>query len=272
MTADSDRVGVTLPGETLPPGTSKSSTPRPTTDGHLLGGRVSYIQLATGFRSGIEPVLLAAAIAARTGERVVEGGTGAGAALLCLAARVPGVQGLGVEREPALAALAERNAQANGATGLAFLAADVTALPERGRFDHAMANPPYHPPHGTASPEPEREQAKRAGQGLLAAWVRALSVPLRHRGTLTLILPASSLPECLTVLAAAYCPADSVLPLWPKTARPAKLVLVRGIKGGRSPLRLLPGLVLHRADGGYTAEADAILRDGAALGFDKPVP
>jgi hypothetical protein len=28
---------------------------------------------------------------------------------------------------------------------------------------------------------------------------------------------------------------------------------------------VLPGLVLHEADGGWTAEAGAVLRDGAAL-------
>ena len=84
------------------------------TDGHLLDGRVRYVQPRHGFRSGIEPVLLAAAVPARAGDRVLEGGSGAGAALLCLAARVPGVRGLGIEQDPALVTLAKRNAAANG--------------------------------------------------------------------------------------------------------------------------------------------------------------
>ena len=46
------------------------------THGHLLDGRVRYAQPAKGFRSGIEPVLLAASIPARAGQRVLEGGTG----------------------------------------------------------------------------------------------------------------------------------------------------------------------------------------------------
>jgi tRNA1(Val) A37 N6-methylase TrmN6 len=237
------------------------------TQDHLLGGRVSYRQPAAGFRAGIEPVLLAAAIPACAGERVLEGGSGAGAALLCLSARVPGILGLGVERDPGLASLATGNAKANGAAGLTFLAADLTTLPAPGpgTFDHAFANPPYHRPEGTASPVPGRAQAKRAEPELLATWARALAEPLRHRGTLTFILPAGSLPECLLAMAEAGCAASAVLPLWPKPGRPAKLVLVRGVKGGRAPLRLLPGLVLHEADGGYTREADAILRDAAPL-------
>ncbi len=242
--------------------------PPPATDGYLLGGRVRYTQPRDGFRSGIEPVLLAAAIPARTGERVLEGGSGAGAALLCLTARVPGVQGFGVERDPGLVHLAMRNAEANGAAGLTFLAADLVApgvVEAAGTFDHALANPPYHAPEGTASPLPARASAKRREPGLLAAWARALAAPLRHRGTMTFILRAASLPECLAAMADAGCAASAVLPLWPKLDRPAKLVLVRGVKGGRSPLRLLPGLVLHEADGRYTPPAEAVLRDAGNL-------
>lgn len=235
------------------------------TRGHLLGGRVRYTQPAHGFRSGIEPVLLAAAVPARPGERVLEAGSGAGAALLCLAARIPGASGLGVERDPALAALAAENATANGAVRIGFLAAalEVAALPAA--FDHAMANPPYHPAGGTASPDRAREDAKRGSSDLLATWTLVLGRALRRRGTLTFILSAALLPDCLRAMHAARCPAVRILPLWPKAGRPAKLVLVAGRKCSNAPLRLLPGMVLHQPDGRFTAEADAILRDGAAV-------
>lgn len=234
-------------------------------DGHLLGGRVRYAQPVEGFRSGIEPVLLAAAVPAKAGERVLEGGSGAGAALLCLAARVPRLTGVGVERDAALAELANANAAANGFDGLAFLAADLAAAAPLGSFDHAMANPPYHPPGGSASPDPSRDSAKRAEAGLLAVWVDRLACRLRRHGTLVLVLPAARLPECLTALQAAHCAAAAVQPLWPKAGRPAKLVLVQGRRFGRAPLRLLPGLVLHQANGVFTPQAEAILRGGAAL-------
>lgn len=234
--------------------------------GHLLNGRVRYAQPRDGFRSGIEPVLLAAAVPARPGERILDGGSGAGAALLCLAARVPGLLGLGVERDPALVALATRNADANGMAGLAFAVADLPALPgDPGTFDHACANPPYHPAGSPPSPLASREAAKRGGPGLLRAWAAALAGPLRHGGTLTLILPAASLSEALDAMAGAGCRANALLPLWPKRGRPARLILLRGVKGGRAPLRLLAGLVLHADAGTFTPEADAVLREGAAL-------
>ncbi len=61
--------------------------------------------------------------------------------------------------------------------------------------------------------------------------------------------------------------AVAIFPLWPKEGIEAKRILVSAIKGRRTLPRLLPGLVLHRADGGYTAQAQAILRDAAPLDF-----
>ncbi len=233
---------------------------------HLLGGRVVHAQPAQGHRTGVEPVLLAAFVPAQPGERVLEGGSGAGAGLLCLRARVA-VTGLGVEIDPALAALATANAASNGFNGLSFVAADLTEGVE-GVFDHAMANPPWHAP-GTESPDQAKERAKRAGEGVLAAWARALARPLRHRGTLTWVIAADHVPPALAAFTAAGCGSLTLLPLWPRAGRPAKLVLIQGVKGGRGPFRLLPGLVLHGPDG-YTAEAKAILRDGAAITEGPP--
>ncbi|MEJ0019474.1 MAG: methyltransferase [Acetobacteraceae bacterium] len=239
--------------------------PADVTQGHLLGGRVRFAQPRSGFRSGIEPVLLAAAIPAREGCRVLEGGSGAGAALLCLAARVAGVRGLGIEQDPGLVALARQNAAANDWPDLEFVAADVTAPAAPSGFDHACANPPYHAGGGTPSPDAARRVAKRAAGGMLEAWVASLARPLRPRGTLTFVLPTARAPEAMAAFAAAGCAATALLPLWPRAGEPAKLMLLRGIKGSRAGLRLLPGLVLHHADGSFTDAADAVLRGGDSL-------
>lgn len=240
-----------------------------TTEGSLLGGRLRYAQPAAGFRSGIEPVLLAAVIPARPGERVLEAGSGAGAALLCLAARVPGIAGLGVEIDPALAALANINARANGLSSVEFVAGDITSETHFGQFDHACANPPYHPPSGTPSPLPKRASAKIAQPGLLPAWIAALAGALRPRGTLSLVLPVIMVPACLEALAAAGCGSPYLLPLWPRAGRAAKLALLQAARGGRGPFRLLPGLVLHD-DTGFTPDADEVLRHASGLNVRTP--
>jgi tRNA1(Val) A37 N6-methylase TrmN6 len=237
------------------------------TSGTLLGGRVRHDQPRAGHRTGIEPVLLAATVPARAGERVLEGGAGVGTALLCLAWRVPEMVGVGVERDAGLVAIARANAAANSFPRLSFAVGGLGEVPVAGPFDHALCNPPWHPADGTASPDAGREAAKRGTAELLVAWARALATPLRARGTLTMVLAAAALPECLAALAAAGCGSPAVFPLWPKAERPAKLALVRAVKDGRGGCRLLAGLVLHRPDGRYTDAAEAILRDGAALEF-----
>ncbi len=231
----------------------------------LLGGRVKYAQLEHGHRTGIEPVLLAACVPARPGELVLEAGTGAGAGLLCLAARVDGVRGVGVEREAELAALARANFAANRFDGLEAVQADLAVWRAEAVFDHGFANPPWHDPAGTASADGLRDGAKRRAPGLLGQWILCLARALRHRGTLSLALPAGVVPEALAGLAAAGCGSAAVFPLWARAGAPAKLVLLRGVRGGRGAFRLLPGLVLHRADGGFTEAADAVLRGAAAL-------
>jgi tRNA1(Val) A37 N6-methylase TrmN6 len=226
---------------------------------------VHYAQPRQGFRSGIEPVLLAASVPARPGESVLEGGAGAGATLLCLAARVSGLRAVGVEQDRGLVSLARQNAAANPWPGLSFIAADMAALPETGAFDHGCANPPYHAPASPPSPDAAREAAKRGPAGVLRLWADALARRLRPRGTLTFILPAAMIPACAEAFASAGCPATAMLPLWPKAGRAAKLVLLRGVRDGKAPFRVLPGLVLHDAEGSFTPAAEAVLRHGAAL-------
>jgi len=236
-----------------------------TTDGYLLGGRIRYRQPAAGHRTGIEPVLLAAAVPAQAGELVLEGGTGAGAGLLCLGARVPGLRGTGVEIDPGTVALARHNLADNGLADWRVLEGDVTALVLPGDVDHAFANPPWYDPAGTPSPDMRRRLARQVYGAGLPGWARALVGAVRVGGTVTLILPERQGPEALRALDAAGCGEGTLVPLWPKHGRPARIVLVQGRRGSRRPGRITRGLALHEEHGAYTPEAEAILRLGAPL-------
>ena len=123
-----------------------------TTEDHLLGGRVRLRQPVAGqLRAGLDAVLLAAALPARPGQRVLEAGCGSGAAMLCLAARVPGLALLAVERDAGMAALAAENAALNGQAAEVVTGdvADLALARRLGPWDHAMANPPYWPARST---------------------------------------------------------------------------------------------------------------------------
>ncbi|MCB8876207.1 tRNA1(Val) (adenine(37)-N6)-methyltransferase [Acidisoma silvae] len=241
----------------------------PATQGFLLGGRVRYAQPKDGYRTGIEPVFLAASVPARPGERVLEAGTGAGAGLLCLAHRVGGLHGTGLEIEPAMARLAAENFAANACRDLTVVCADVAASPlprllGAEPFDHILSNPPWHDASGTHPADMLRERAKMAEDGLLDRWIGRLAPRLKPRGSMTLILPARAVPEAMTALGAGGCGSLVLFPLWPRAGREAKMLLIQAIKGGRAECRMLPGLTLH--DGpAFTLAAHAVLREGAAI-------
>jgi tRNA1Val (adenine37-N6)-methyltransferase len=237
------------------------------TEDHLLDGRIRYWQSARGHRSGIEPVLLAATVPARSGQSVLEAGTGAGAALLCLAHRVPGILGTGIEIDPGLAGIAASNFRRNGFTGLNMVCGNILRPPfaRQNQFDHVLANPPWHAAAGTPSPDTARALAHRASATLLGDWIAALAKALRPRGTISLILPAASLGDALSSLVAARCGAHHVLPLWPRQGRAAKLCLIQSRKCAHGRDVILPGLILHGGAGPYTFEAETILRHGGGL-------
>lgn len=223
-----------------------------------------YAQPVAGFRTGIEPVLLAACVPAAAGDIVVEAGTGAGAGLLCLMARVPGIAGWGIERDAAMATLARQNFIAND-FGAVIETADITSWRSERPYGHAFANPPWHI-GGTPSAEPGREAAKQARPGLLHDWAASLARGLVRRGTLSLIVPAAAAAEAIDALGAAHCREVTLIPLWPHAGEPAKLLILRGVREGRGGTTIHPGLVLHTAQGGYTPDAERILRGGGSCG------
>ena len=237
----------------------------------LMGGRVRLRQPRRGYRAGLDAALLAAAVEAAPGERVLEAGCGPGAALLQAAARAPGAAFTGVEREPAALALSLENIALNGVAERVWaIAGDVDAgfrslgLPP---FDAAFSNPPFFDdPGALRAPAPERAAAWMADGGL-ASWTAFLLKSVREGGRITLIHRADRLPDLLSLLGAT-AGSFRVRPVHPFADAPAKRVLVRAIKTGRAPLVLLPPLVLQdRTTGTWLPGTDAILR-GAPLTWD----
>lgn len=242
-----------------------------TTEDRILGGRVLLLQPRLGYRGGVDAALLAAACDARDEARVLDVGCGPGAALLAAAARRPQALFVGLERDPAAAALARENTVLNGLEArVTVLEGDVaTPFARLGlpAFDAAMANPPFFDdPRALRAPALATRGAWMADDGL-GAWAAFLLKAVRERGAITLIHRADRLADILALLSP-KAGSFQVRPIHPFADAPAKRVLVRAVKTGKAPLVLLPPLVLHpRAGAKHTDEAEAILRGEADLGW-----
>ncbi len=245
-----------------------------TTTDEFLGGRLSLRQPAKGFRTGLDGVLLAASCRAVAGETVVDCGAATGAVGLCVARRIDGVRVTLLEREPTLAGLARQNAAANALEDrVEVIAADLllplsqSGIADRaGKFDHALANPPYHPAgRGTPSGRHLRDQANVMPPGSLDKWLRFMAAMTVPGGTATVIHLASELRPLLDAFGDRFG-ALRVLPILPRAQSAASRILVSGVKGSRADLKLLAPLVLHGSSGSaFRPEIEAILRSGAPL-------
>lgn len=239
------------------------------TDDAILSGRLRLFQPKRGHRFGHDAILLAAAVPAKSGERVAEFGAGVGAASLALVSRVPGIDATLFEINPALCALAQDNIVRNGFADRARAVTRDIASHAEGRFDRVFMNPPFNDPRHQPSPDPDRRRAHAGPSDLLRRWVGSAHPLLRDHGTVTLIWRAEGLAEIISALADGFG-AVSILPVYPAPGRPAIRLIATAEKGSGAPLRVLPPLLLNDQDMRPTREAEAILRQGAALPTADP--
>ena len=244
------------------------------TEDAFLGGRLRLLQPVQGYRAGVDPVLLAASVPAKSGQRVLDLGCGVGTALFCLGCRVPGLSLTGIELQPIYADCARRNALSNNIEAK-VVQADLSKLPpeiRQMRYHHVLANPPYFlRENGTPASDASREVAL-GEQTSLAVWVQTAAKRLEPGGHATFIQRADRLEQLLTFMGK-HLGSLQILPFAPRVARDSHLVLVRGRKGGRAPLRLHAPIILHRgrahvrdADD-YSDKISAVLRLAQGLHF-----
>jgi tRNA1(Val) A37 N6-methylase TrmN6 len=243
----------------------------------LLAGRVRLRQPRRGHRIGTDAVLLAATVSARDGDVVYDLGAGAGGVGLIVAARSLASL-VFVERDPALAELCRQNLALNGLAERArVVEADILA-PARERrqaglspasADVVVTNPPFlEEMRSRRSPVEGRAAAHHIAEGGLEGWIRTCADLLNTKGRLFLIHRADRLGDCLAHLGPAFG-AIAVRNVHPRADEPAIRVLLGATKGSRQPMRLLPALVLHDAEGRFTPEAEAIHSGEGLLADNK---
>jgi tRNA1(Val) A37 N6-methylase TrmN6 len=220
------------------------------TEDAFLGGQLRLRQPRSGHRAGHDAMLLAAATPARPSDRVVEFGAGVGAAGLAVARRVAGVKLVLAEIDADLAALARENAAANAIAAEAVVldvASAAAAFAAVGlgpdSVDVVLMNPPFND-SARHRASPDKALAHVATASTLESWVHAARRILKSGGVLSLIWRADGLAEVLAALDRGFG-SLVILPVHGEAGKPAIRVLVRAVKGGKSPTQILAGLMLN---------------------------
>jgi tRNA1(Val) A37 N6-methylase TrmN6 len=119
------------------------------------------------------------------------------------------------------------------------------------------------------SPDARRRLAHASEPGLLVRWVASAAFLLKPGGVLTLIWRAEGLSEVLAALGRGFG-SLTILPVHGDGGKPAIRVLVRALKGGQAPTRIMAGLLLNDEPGLPNKEVAKMLAGDGALPLTVP--
>ena len=225
----------------------------------LQTGGLRLIQKPGTFCFGTDSVLLADFAAPRRGERAADLGCGNGAIALLMAGHRPDVAVEAVELQPEMADMARRSVRLNALEDrIRVHEADCREAASRighGSCRLVVTNPPYTARGaGLVSPERARAVARSDSACTLGEWIAACGRVLQNGGRLCCVFPAPRLLELWDAMRAAGIEPKRVRFVVAHADSAPKLVLAEGLRGGRPGLHVLPMLITHDAQGGFTQE------------------
>ena len=231
----------------------------------LYSENIKLIQVRSGYRFGLDPVLLADFVTLSGEELVLDLGTGCGVLPLLLARRSAGLRVVGWERQPQMVDRARRSVELSlMAERVSIVGTDLREyrdLVAAGSFGLVVSNPPFRAMDtGRIAPGDERAAARHELAGGLNDFLAAASWALKYGGRFAIVYLAERLSELLVAMSAVGIEPKRLRVVHPRRGAPARLVLVEGLKGGKPGLDIEPPLYIYRQGDGSRDYTDELLR------------
>ncbi len=229
----------------------------------LMCGGLRILQDPKQFCFGIDAVLLSGYVPPESGGRLLDLGTGSGILPLLLSAKTECSELIGLEIQSACAELAAESVAMNGLSDrISIVKGDIReadAIFAPASFDIVTANPPYIA-RGAGKCDPSDPRAI-ARHELLCSFrdvARAASVLLKKGGHFYLVHRPDRLAEILGTLTEVKLTPARLRMVHPFADRPANMLLLDCVRGGRSALKAEPPLIVYESRGVYTREVRRI--------------
>ncbi len=224
------------------------------TNDTLFDGRLSIKQAKSGYRFSMDAVALASHAAIKSGDRVLDVGTGCGIIALMLAYLHPDITVYGVEIQKSLADIAVLNVNENSmADRITIFHQDIkTITPSMtsGPVDVVICNPPHTPKSsGRINPDNHLAIARHEIAITLDDLIETGKRMLTHAGRFIMVYPAKRMVETLSRMHAAQIEPKKITMIHTKPDTPAKRILLEGLKNGLPGIVIAPPLIIHNKDG-----------------------
>lgn len=223
------------------------------------------LQREKGYRSALDPVLLANFITAEKNDRVIDLGTGNGIIAILTALNYPKTRVTGIDIQDGLVELAEKNVAINGLEKrVEIKKLDIRKVASHLKaesFDMAVGNPPYRKlERGRLNPDREKALARHEIEITLEEYLKASKYLVKNRGKVVLIYHPSRFTELIGLFERLNIRTSRIQFIHSKKDTEATMVMVEGIKNGKNDTTVLKPLIVYERTGKYSKEVKEIFK------------
>lgn len=211
------------------------------------------------FPPSTDSFLLAAFPRLRRESRVCDLGAGAGLLGVLLLSREPTLTVVGIEKDSHACAMLRRNAEANDMP-ITAVECDLRCrerLPDSGRFDLVISNPPYFAAGHGAAAKGQRGSARTESTADLGALLDAADTLLRFGGQLAMVYRTERLAQLLHEATLRRLIPKQLRLVHAHAEAAPSMALVLCKKGAHHGLTVMPPLLMRLPDGRESADVQA---------------
>ena len=223
------------------------------------------IQNQEKFCFGMDAVLLSSFAAAtiKPGDRVLDLGTGTGIIPILLEAKTEGEHFTGLEIQPESVDMARRSVILNNLEEKIEIAkGDIKRASEifgKGTMNVVTSNPPYmNDLHGIKNPDMPKAIARHEVLCTLEDVVREASAVLKQNGRMYMVHRPHRLVEIIVMMTKYKLEPKRIRFVHPYKDKEANMVLIEGLKGGKSMVKVEEPLIVYKDINVYTEELLAL--------------
>lgn len=224
---------------------------------HRNGYRI--IQDKNRFCFGMDAVLLSGFARVKQGERALDLGTGTGIIPILLEAKTEGNHFTGLEIQEDSADMARRSVALNGLQEKIDIVTgdikDASNIFGASSFDVVTVNPPYMVgQHGLKNPQEAKAIARHEILCTLEDVVRESARLLKPQGHFFMVHRPFRLAEIICMMHDYHVEPKRMKLVYPFVDKEPNMVLLEGMRGGRSRMTVEKPLIVYREQDVYTDE------------------